>query len=442
MAVELDDAQVKAVNALSNGKILCGEVGSGKSRTALAYYFKENGGYLMCLGNYNQKTLIGNDYDDGKMVKNPLDLYIITTAKKRDDREWEAEMLPFLISTGENKVYNHKVVVDSWNNIKKYVDVKGAFFIFDEQRVVGYGTWTKSFLKIAAFNRWILLSATPGDQWKDYIPVFIANGFYRNKTEFNDWHVVWNRYAKYPKIDRYVGEGRLIAHRNAILVKMPVKKITKKHRISVDCGYKKDVYDVIFRKRWDPYENRPIQQAAQVCYLLRKVVNSDVSRQQKLMELMLKHKNLIIFYNFDYELAILRTICDYMGRKYWEWNGKKHEKLGDFTHGSYILGVEKTENQVENEENERKKVAEKGWIYLVQYAAGCEGWNCIETNVIIFYSQSYSYRQTIQAEGRIDRRNTPFNDLYYYYLRSNSSIDISIKKALNKKENFNELAFI
>ena len=164
--IELRDYQIDAVNRLKNGNILCGGVGSGKSRTALAYYYKENGG------------IIGSE--DYIKMKNPKDLYIITTARKRDTLEWEGEFGPFLITTNpEVAYYDHKVIVDSWNNIQKYVDIKDAFFIFDEQRVVGSGAWGKAFLKIAKVNNWILLSATPGDTWMDYIPVFLANGFYK-----------------------------------------------------------------------------------------------------------------------------------------------------------------------------------------------------------------------------------------------------------------------
>ena len=72
----------------------------------------------------------------------PKDLYIITTAKKRDTLEWEGELSPFLLSTNPDvNLYQNKVVIDSWNNISKYKDITDAFFIFDEQRVVGSGTW-------------------------------------------------------------------------------------------------------------------------------------------------------------------------------------------------------------------------------------------------------------------------------------------------------------
>ena len=170
--ISLRDYQLDAVNRMKNGCILCGGVGSGKSRTALAYYFFQEGGELL-------NNVCGDNYIP--MEDPPKDLYIITTARKRDTKEWEGELSPFLLSTHrEVSLYSNKVIVDSWNNIGKYIAVTNAFFIFDEQRVVGSGAWVKAFLKIAKSNEWILLSATPGDTWEDYIPVFIANGFYKS----------------------------------------------------------------------------------------------------------------------------------------------------------------------------------------------------------------------------------------------------------------------
>ena len=129
-----------------------GGVGSGKSLTAISYYYLQNGG--------DPTSLTGGDYIP--MPDPPRDLYIVTTARKRDTFEWDGELIPFLLSThSEHNLYSNKVVVDSWNNIKKYDKIYGAFFIFDEQRVVGSGAWVKAFLNIARKNKWVLLSAYP-----------------------------------------------------------------------------------------------------------------------------------------------------------------------------------------------------------------------------------------------------------------------------------------
>ena len=398
----LYDYQMDAVNKMTNGCILNGGVGSGKSRTGLYYYFKEQGGS------------INPDYVP--MKHKPKDLYIITTARKRDDLEWEGELVPFLLSThpDQNVFYGNKVVVDSWNNIKKYSDISGAFFIFDEQRVVGSGAWVKSFLKIARGNNWILLSATPGDTWSDYIPVFIANGFYKNKSEFLREHVVYSRFSKYPKIDRYLNTGRLVRLRDRILVDMDFTRHTIPHHEDVYCRYDISKYKDAIKTRWDPYKNEPIQQASGLCYILRRVVNEDESRQRALLEIFEKHPKMIVFYNFDYELDILKGIYYGNNCEIAEWNGHAHNPIP---------------------QSER-------WVYLVQYTAGCEGWNCIKTDTIVFYSQNYSYKVMEQASGRIDRLNTPFRDLYYYHLKSRSGIDLAISKALKEKKQFNERKFV
>ena len=404
MGIELRPYQLEAVKRMRNGCILCGGVGSGKSRTALAYYFIENGGKI------NPKKYIP--------MKDPKDLYIITTARKRDTLEWEGEFGPFLISTNEDtNYYDNKVVIDSWNNIKKYVDVTDAFFIFDEQRVVGSGAWVKSFLKITKHNNWILLSATPGDSWQDYIPVFVANGFYKNRTEFIREHVVYSRFTKYPKIDRYLNTGRLIRLRNKILVDMDFKRQTIPHHEDVYCSYDILTYKSIGKDRWNPYKNEPIVNASELCYTWRKLVNSDESRQTALLDICADHPRVIVFYNFDYELDILKSLVyinDGDAMDVAEWNGHKHQE------------IPKTDK----------------WIYLVQYTAGCEGWNAITTDTIVFYSQNYSYKVLEQARGRIDRMNTPYINLYYYHLKSRSSIDLAISRALKNKKNFNEMRFV
>ena len=349
-------------------------------------------------------------------MKNPKDLYIITTAKKRDSLEWQQEMLPFYLTTDEkeNIWYKNKVVVDSWNNITKYVDIKDAFFIFDEDRVTGSGVWVKSFYKITKANEWIILSATPGDTWQDYIPVFIANGFYKNKTEFIREHVIYSRFTKYPKIDRYVNTGRLVRLRNKILIDMDVTRHTIPHHEDIYVNYQISKYKDAIRNRWDPYKNEPIQQASGLCYVLRRIVNEDESRQIALMEILEDTPRAIIFYNFDYELDILMNIAQAADIEIAQWNGHKHQPVPD---------------------GDR-------WVYLVQYTAGCEGWNCIKTNTIIFYSQNYSYKVMQQASGRIDRLNTPYTDLYYYHLKSRSGIDLAISRALSEKKQCNEGKFV
>lgn len=404
--IQLYDYQLDAIERMKNGCILCGGVGSGKSMTSLAYYYLQNGGDI--------SFLMGDEYVmmDDVQIK---DLYIITTARKRDTLEWEGELANFLLSTHpDTSLYKNKVVVDSWNNIGKYADIKNAFFIFDEQRVVGSGAWVKAFLKIAKVNQWILLSATPGDTWQDYIPVFIANGFYRNKTEFTQEHIIWKRFSKFPQIDRYINTGRLIRLRNSILVNMEFDRKTVSHHEDVYVNYDISKYKDITRNRWDIWEDKPIENAAGLCYALRKIVNIDSSRQVALMEIVEKHPRAIIFYNFDYELDILKGLYYGEDVEIAEWNGHKHQPIPE---------------------------SDK-WIYLVQYNAGAEGWNCIKTDTIIFYSQNYSYKVMVQSSGRIDRLNTPFSDLYYYHLKSRSGIDLAISRALKSKKKFNETRFV
>ena len=376
MAVDFYPYQQDAINRIRNGCILVGGVGSGKSRTGLGYFQKAGG---------------------------KRKLYIITTAKKRDSKEWDDECAPFGI----------EATIDSWNNIKKYIGVKDAFFIFDEQRLVGTGVWVKTFLKIAKSNKWIILSATPGDDWVDYIPVFIANGFFKNRTQFNRDHVIFSPFADFPKIDRYVNVRRLQRLRDRILVEMEYDKKTVSHDVDIWCDYDKDAYKTAQKTRWNPFKDEPMQNAAELCYVLRKIVNLDISRQAEVEAISLVKKRVIIFYNFDDELEVLKNLDYIYGTKIAEWNGHKHQPIPDSAR----------------------------WVYLVQYNAGAEGWNCTKTDTIIFFSQNYSYKVMVQAAGRIDRLNTEYHDLYYYHLKSKSGIDLAISKALKNKKKFNERRF-
>lgn len=380
--IPLYDHQKKALKLMKNGCILNGGVGSGKSRTALAYFFMNYSG------------------------ENDRDLYIITTARKRDTHDWEEELEVFHS--------DQKVIIDSWNNIYKYINKENCFFIFDEQRVVGSGLWAKSFIKIAKANDWILLSATPGDVWTDYIPVFIANNFYKNRSEFLSEHAIYSRWSKYPKIERYIGISKLNHLRNDILINMEDSRTTVPHHIVVDVEYDKDAYNQVSKYRWNIYKNEPIANISELCSVWKQIVNSDSSRVDAILDILKKKRKIIIFYNFNYELDILKSIKYDTNTKIAEWNGHKHELIptGD------------------------------SWVYLVQYTAGAEGWNCIDTDTIVFFSQNYSYKIMKQAAGRIDRINTSFQDLFYYHLKSSAPIDRAISRALKNKEIFNESKFI
>ena len=379
--VELMQHQKDAVRNLATGKILYGGVGTGKSLTAIAYYVEK---------------------------ESPKDIYIITTAKKRDSLDWQGEAAKFGIGSERNATLHGKVVVDSWNNISKYIKIEDAFFIFDEQRVVGTGTWVRSFYEITKRNNWILLSATPGDTWLDYIPVFVANGLYKNATQFKREHVVYATYSKYPKVVRYLGTAVLEKYRNMLLVEMPYKKHTIRHIEEVYLDYDEDNYQKVMKDRWHIYEDRPIKDAGELFRMMRKVVASSPERLNYIRELLSAHRRIIVFYNFDYELEILRTLADEVPLA--EWNGHRKQPIPD------------TEN----------------WVYLVQYVSGAEGWNCISTDTMVFYSLTYSYKNFVQSQGRIDRLDTKYTNLHYFVLTSRASIEGGIRQSLDEKETFNE----
>lgn len=382
--IELYPHQKKAVDQLDNGKVLWGGVGTGKSRTAVAYYLAKEA---------------------------PRDVYVITTAKKRDSLDWEEEFVRFGVGKARDATVAGVLTVDSWNNIGRYTDVRGAFFVFDEQRLVGTGAWVKAFLKIAKHNRWILLSATPGDTWLDYAPVLIGNGYYKNISEFKREHVVYSSWSKFPKVERYLNTGRLVRLRNHLLVEMPYLRHTTRRVADIKCDYDEEKLQEALKKRWHPYEKRPLRDVGELFLVSRKIVNSSSSRARAVRLLMKKHPRLVVFYNFDYEREILLNLSSSVsGITIREWSGHRHEAVPDTDR----------------------------WLYIVQYQAGAEGWNCVTTNAMCFYSLTYSYKMWHQAFGRIDRLNTPYRELFYYVLVSDSWIDKAIYRALKAKRNFNE----
>lgn len=389
MAVTLYPHQEVALKKLETGKILWGGVGTGKSRVAAAYYMENE-------------------------APTRRDVYVITTARKRDSLDWETEFIKFGVSAHERGPLTGKLTVDSWNNISKYKNVRGAFFIFDEQRLVGNGAWTKAFEFIAKpqnKNTWILLTATPGDVWLDYMSVFIANGFYKNRTEFKDQHVEYDAFSKFPKVKAYHNVNKLVKIRNQLLVHMPYLRHTTRVSQNVPVGYDEKLLERVSRDRWNVYLDRPVQSLAELFYTMRKVVYSSPSRLQAVEKILREKPKLIIFYNFDYELQELRKLNTW--HIVAEWNGHKHEEVpkGD------------------------------EWVYLVQYTAGAEAWNCTTTDAMLFYSLTYSYKQWHQAHGRIDRLDTPYDELHYYVLLSGASIDQAVMQSLKEKHSFNEVRY-
>lgn len=487
---KLHTHQREVIPRIHNGCILGGGVGTGKTITSLTYFVE---------------VICGGDQHREKPMETPKDLVVITTAKVRGTRNWQDTAADLGLFEDPEFSYSRKrLIVDSWNNLGKYVEMKDAFFIFDEQRVVGSGAWVKNFLKVARNNQWILLSATPADSWMDYVPVFIANGFYRNRTHFIDDHVVYSFHGKYRKIRGFYGVRHLERLRAQILVDMPYDRHTTRHIHEVPVEYDVEKFNRVWKARWNVYDDCPIVDVAEMYRLGRKVVNEDGRRQSKIEELLAKHPRLIVFYNFDYELFALREMSErinkalvgsimnahvvgtkpnkhsvYIGRgsrwgnpfkigedgtreevieKYREYIRADDELMIGLRelvgrslvcwcapqdcHGRILQELVMEKFGVKTAElngHKHEDVPEdERWLYLVQYTAGAEGWNCVETDAIAYHSLTYSHKQYEQSLGRIDRLNTPFTDLHYYVLKSDSKVDKQIWRALSNKKNFHE----
>ena len=272
-------------------------------------------------------TLFGVKQNFLLQFKFNFPLYIITTAKKRDDEDWEREAA--LVGIKEVKV-------DSWNNIKKYSKISGGMFIFDEQRLVGSGVWVRSFYKIAKKNKWVLLSATPADTWMDLIPVFVANGFYKNRTHFIGTHVRYAPYVTFPKITGFLDLPRLKANRSKIFVLMPSKKHTRPHIHKITVDYNVDLVKFVLKNSWNPFKNEPIEHLSAETAICRRIINIAPSRIMKLLEIQEIAERLIIFYNLNFELDILRTWFRWRTTVA-EWNGWQHDPIPKNDNWVYLV---------------------------------------------------------------------------------------------------------
>lgn len=398
---ELREHQREALGKMHNGCVLWGDVGTGKTFTALAYAMEKEPG---------------------------CNVVVITTAKKRNTTDWidQASVMRFPVD---------KIVVESWNKIQDFVDYEDHLFIFDEQRLVGTGAWSKAFQKIAKKNKWILLSATPGDTWGDYAPLFVANGWYKNITEFRRNHAVYSRYTTYPKIERYVNQKILEEYREKLLVEMPMLRHTTRHVEHLECEYDRESFRDVIKRRWNIFKDQPIENASELFGVLRRIVSTHPSRSDRFLEVLDNHEKVIVFYNFNYELDILRELC-------------KEYQIRSCSGG--LPPWDLSEEEIETFLNEDKKFGwseynghrhdpipdTERWVYLVQYTSGAEGWNCTKTDTMLFWSLTYSWKQYWQSQGRIDRLNTPFKDLFYYVMMANSPAEKPVLSALERKKDF------
>ena len=193
-----------------------------------------------------------------------------------------------------------------------------------------------------------------------------------------------------------------------------MERHTTRVRKTIYCDYDHDLYKWVVKNRMDPWTNEPLRDAGGVCRILRKVVSDNDWRSDETLRLLASHERVIVFYNYDYELERILAVADRDGRPSAQWNGHRHDPVP---------------------RGER-------WIYICQYTSAAEGWNCTDTDTVLFWSLNYSWRVMEQCEGRIDRLNTPYSRLRYYFLESKSSIDEAIRRSLSLKKVFNERAFV
>lgn len=404
--VNLRQFQHECVQALRSGKVLAAGVGAGKSIMALYWYVTK------CCTVRTSHNANGELF---QIMPGSPDLVIITTAKKRDNHEWDDELYRYALHQGENskKMGRVHVTIDSWNNITKYVDTS-AVFIFDEQRAIGSGAWSKAFVRIARRNPWVMLSATPADTWSDWCPIFVADGFYRNRTEFFRRHAVYSRYTKYPRIDRWIDEDYLNRCRDRVLVTCEVPRETERVVHQLTCAYDKETVRKAMKTRWNPETEEPFLNATELCFYLRRVIDTDPTRLSYAAHVVRDHRKVIIFYTLRAELEQILKLEEVTGVPVYQYNGGRHD---DLPQGN-------------------------SWVYAVQFQAGSEGWNCTSCNTVLYWSLPYSYKQAEQAAGRIDRLDTSYKTLNYYIMRSFAPLDLGIIRALRNKENFNASGFL
>lgn len=349
---------------------------------------------------------------------------IVTTASKSKTGDFEQEAdvwCPSLL----NSLSSFSVL--SWHKLRAWVeahagmDLSSYIFIFDEVQRAKAGVSSgmgRAFLKITkATDTWAAFTGTPGDTWLSFYPYFQACNLVKNKTSFLNHYANIQTYKGYPEITGWINEDRLKDMWAAISFAPDTEKVMSElpeqtHRVFT---FKKPTsYNKIFKTRMNE-EGEFLDTAGALCAELRRQCFTK-DKQEWIKDFVEGlESGCVFFYNFIKTGDMLEEIIGKAlpkGARVWRIDGKHHDIPTADTIGEHDM-------------------------VLCQWQSGSEALNLQFLHYWCSVEACYSYSTSIQARGRIRRLGQKMPQ-FYYYLKTEYTIEDAVYEALKTKSDFAE----
>lgn len=347
---------------------------------------------------------------------------IATTASKCHSKDFQTtELIKF--TSPEFRAHLVSLEVVSWHMLKKWTDKKSPqqlanyYFVADELQRCRQGVSSlmgRAFLFITKHCKaWTGYTGTPGDNWLQFHPYFIATGKIKNKTEFMRDYTISQQYP-FPMVlgfrheDTLKGWWRDISYEpdtSEVMSQLPAET-HQIMRFPTPKGYKKVL------KSSTTLDGEFLDSNMALYHHLRQMC----ATKQKLdaLEDLLSSLSspLVIFFNYTCEREQILGLAAHMKRKVWRIDGECHE-----------IPTEETIGQND--------------IVLCHYLSGSEALNLQFCHYMVFYSPNYSYSISVQAKGRVKRVGQQ-NPMFFYSFLCSDSIEEEVMDCIKQKKDFAE----
>lgn len=348
-------------------------------------------------------------------------LLIVTTASKSRTGDFESEADVWSPSLKKSL---SSLSVLSWHKLRAWVDtnfreLSEYVYIFDEAQRGSAGVSSgmgRAFLKIAkATTDWAAFTGTPGDTWLKFYPYFQACGLVRNKTMFLNTYANIQTYKGYPEIVAWRNEDELRRMWEEISYAPDTARVmtelpAQTHKVVKFKAPPK--YRKVLKTRLND-EGEFLDTAGALCAELRRLCFTKDKQEWVKDFVDSLESGCVFFYNFiktgdELEKIIQKALPK--GAKVWRIDGRHHDIPTADTIG------------------ERDMV-------LCQWQSGSEALNLQFLHYWCSVEACYSYSTSIQARGRIRRIGQQMPQ-FYYYLKTEGTIEDAIYETLKNKGDF------
>lgn len=369
-------------------------------------YFKHvKPNYIYDMDTGTGKTIMGLHHHQTYFKDKPL--LIVAPASKINEGGWQR--------TIDEHYPNIEYDTCTYNMLgKKWSQYKDWFVIFDECHRLknSCGVWGKAGYNLTKISAgFILLSATAiPNGWEDSINYFKMFGLAKNKTQFIRNEAITTMDYGYMEILGWKNENKLknmwksisrhlskdeatdlppLVFENVYFKASATYKTIKKDRI-----YNDVLYDNQMKLRHGLRLNTNLKNKIEY---IKDFVDST-------------NDNIIIFYNYDEELKLLKENID---KKTYLCNGS----IKDYPKKSEWDSIKNT-------------------VTLANYKSGSEAVEFTYANIIVYFSPTESYTEYYQSYGRCYRNGQTKKVTAYKFITDNT-IEADIYKALDSKQDFN-----